>query len=785
MPTPKATFAHRSISEWLVSLPTFLIMLAVVFLGVGEYLHSQLLKIGESQWEQYFTLRADIPAPTCNPDLDIDAEVQRRVAEARGESADEMDLLREAVDPAAIRQSITTSLDLCRQKWSIVQQNRERVTTGVRVYRFFETGIAQLVQFVGHYKQLLLCWLILICAATTTLARHHIGLRGVQTRTDYYVATTTQLVAHALLLFSELYYRAAEQQAMVESVQVQLFHLHIWWTLGFGLLTFISLYQLIKPPRDFAPGGAIGHALLAIPLYTYMAVIASLQFWVLPAVAQLFSDTAAVAPYYQGIGVYLAQMMELSGQFLALALHIWIGMLLKQTRLAALFFDVIRPWKLSPELMCFVVIAIAAWPTAYTAASGIFVIAAGAILYQELLRSQARRGLALAATAMSGSLGVVLSPCLLVVIVAALDRRVTTAEMFHHGFRIYLMTVALFLLVAHITRTEPVRIAPVRVALPEMLRRFGPLIPYIVIILATIGVCTRLFNQPFNEFSAPYILPLLLIAILVYEKSGAWIAHLASGVVLIGVVLAGYRWVVAPDDTSGGGAMADVIRYAIVTGLAVAAFKFGRAWDRDRNREVAPAVARQRPVALALRAATNETTGHIGALLTLMALSVAVGGMVERSHVMDLFPHIDSIWWTMTVLVISLVLVGMFMDPYGAVILVNATLAPVAFQAGIDPLHFWMFTLLSFELGYLTPPVALNHLLTRHLVGDQQIQLAAAEARAAGHSAWYVHERYLLPVTVMLIALLIVAYGPLAWKEFGWAQHLPDWVDAWLIYTRE
>lgn len=783
MTTEKGIFASRAAGEWLVSLPTVLIMLTVVFLGVGEYVHSQLLAFGESRWEHYFILRADIPQPACDPNLDIDAEVKRLLAQTPADASDELDLFGEAADPIAIRQSVARSLEMCRVKWSIATENRARVTDGVRIYRFFETGIAELVRLVGQYKQLLLCWLILICTAATTLARHHISLRGIQTRVDYYVAATAQLLAHAMLVFSVIYYRAAEQQAMVDGVQVLQFQLHLWWAIGFALLTTISLYQLIKPPPDLAPGGSIAHALLAIPLYTYMALIASLQLWIVPAITELAGGAGTLAPYYQGIGVYLAQMMELSSQFLALALHVWIGMLLKQTRAAELFFDIIRPWKLSPELMCFVVLVIAAWPTAYTAASGIFVIAAGALLYQELLNSRARRGLALATTAMSGSLGVVLSPCLLVVIVAALDRRVTTDELFHHGFTVYLLTISMFLLVAHLARTEPARIAPVRVALPEMLSKVGPLVPYIVIIMAAIGVCTRLFNQPFNEYSAPYILPLILIAILMYEKSSSRIAHLSSATVLVGVAFGCYRLLTTDAQSTHTELITNVVIYIVAVALAVISFKQARAGDRDRK-TVPAALEAPQSLSLSLRAASNETNGHIGALLILMALSVSVGGMVERSNVMAFLPQIDNIWWAMAVLVIVEVIIGMVMDPYGAVILVNATLAPMAYQVGIEPLHFWMLTLLAFELGYLTPPVALNHLLTRHLIGDGQIQQAVADARAASLGWWYRHERYLLPATVMLLSLLIVAYSPLAWKAFNWGPSLPDWLNQWLSYSR-
>ncbi len=41
----------------------------------------------------------------------------------------------------------------------------------------------------------------------------------------------------------------------------------------------------------------------------------------------------------------------------------------------------------------------------------------------------------------------------------------------------------------------------------------------------------------------------------------------------------------------------------------------------------------------ALRLATNETTGHIGALLMLMALSVSTGGIIERSGLLEMLPE--------------------------------------------------------------------------------------------------------------------------------------------------
>ena len=52
----------------------------------------------------------------------------------------------------------------------------------------------------------------------------------------------------------------------------------------------------------------------------------------------------------------------------------------------------------------------------------------------------------------------------------------------------------------------------------------------------------------------------------------------------------------------------------------------------------------------------------------------------------------------MSVFVFVLVIIGMTMDPYGAVILVTASIADVAYKNGIDAVHFLMVVLAAFEL---------------------------------------------------------------------------------------
>ena len=111
------------------------------------------------------------------------------------------------------------------------------------------------------------------------------------------------------------------------------------------------------------------------------------------------------------------------------------------------------------------------------------------------------------------------------------------------------------------------------------------------------------------------------------------------------------------------------------------------------------------------------------------------------------------------------------MDPFGAVILVSATVAPIAYANGINPIHFWMIVLAAFELGYLSPPVALNQLLTRQVVGEAVMD--AADAEVKDRTFYYRYERWILPVVVMFASLLIVTYG-----GYMLSQHGAEWQAA-------
>ena len=662
------------------TLACLTLLVALLAQRLGSPAQGALLQLGERLWPGYASdLRLDPGPPPPAPEPPGAApprpltDDERLMQELLGEAAGEAE-----ADGAAERARADHEAALARHREALAAHadRLQRRTPGLVRFAAIEQGVAAAVGWLGDHLGHLFVILIGICGAVATGARHHIALRAIHGPRGDRAAHAVSLIANLLLAASVAAQWRLRQEAGGDDGGLALL-----WGLAFAGMAAQNLVALARPrPPDPAAGDApsLAAALLCAPLYAVMAVLAGAYFLL-------------VEGYVAGLAVYLDKLLQNAQLYLQVGLYVWAGMLLKRTRVAPQAFAALRPWRLSPELLAALVVALAAIPTAYSGASGIFVIAAGALIFRELRDAGARPGLALAATAMSGSLGVVLSPCLLVVIIGYLTM-LPSDELFGWGRWVYLLTAGLFAALTLLTRTAPLRPSPEAGAARASARAALALAPHAAILLGLLAAYYLLLGSGLDQHSAPALLPLALLGMLAFERR---------------------------------------------RGLA----------------------AEPRPAA----AATAETSVHIGALLLLMALSAGLGGVVERA---DVTAHVPADFASpaaaMAVLVVALVLIGMVMDPYGAVILVHASLAKIAADAGIAPVHFWMVVLVAFELGYLTPPVALNHLLARQVIGAD----ADAHAHAHATSAWRRHERYLLPITVMVIALALVAFAPLAWPGY-------------------
>ncbi len=92
-----------------------------------------------------------------------------------------------------------------------------------------------------------------------------------------------------------------------------------------------------------------------------------------------------------------------------------------------------------------------------------------------------------------------------------------------------------------------------------------------------------------------------------------------------------------------------------------------------------------------------------------------------------------------------LIVVGMMMDIFSAIIVVVPLIIPIAKFYGIDPIHLGIVFLTNLEIGYLTPPVGLN--------------LFISSFRFEKNIGTVV--KSVLPfILILLIALLIITYIP-------------------------
>jgi C4-dicarboxylate transporter DctM subunit len=109
----------------------------------------------------------------------------------------------------------------------------------------------------------------------------------------------------------------------------------------------------------------------------------------------------------------------------------------------------------------------------------------------------------------------------------------------------------------------------------------------------------------------------------------------------------------------------------------------------------------------------KESMLLVGAIL--MIIGVAMGltdYLIDQEVPGRLFAFtqnfISSSTMFLVVLNLFLILVGMMMDIFSAIIVVVPLIKPIALAYGIDQVHLGIIFLTNLEIGYLTPPVGLN-----------------------------------------------------------------------------
>ncbi|MGH1426948.1 MAG: TRAP transporter large permease [Arenicella sp.] len=103
----------------------------------------------------------------------------------------------------------------------------------------------------------------------------------------------------------------------------------------------------------------------------------------------------------------------------------------------------------------------------------------------------------------------------------------------------------------------------------------------------------------------------------------------------------------------------------------------------------------------------------IGTVLFILGTTKAFGQLVTLFDIAEsvsiLFSTLkDYPWLVMLAIGLLYIFVGMWLDSIAQIIIFTAVFLPLAVSLGIDPVLFGIFTVITCEVGFLTPPIGVN-----------------------------------------------------------------------------
>jgi C4-dicarboxylate transporter DctM subunit len=107
--------------------------------------------------------------------------------------------------------------------------------------------------------------------------------------------------------------------------------------------------------------------------------------------------------------------------------------------------------------------------------------------------------------------------------------------------------------------------------------------------------------------------------------------------------------------------------------------------------------------------------------------------------------HISSKLGFLVLLNLFLLMLGMMLDIFSALVIVVPLILPVAAGFGVDPIHLGMIFLANMQIGYCTPPVGMNLFIASYRFDKPIVLLYRAALPFLG---------------ILLLTVLIITYWP-------------------------
>ncbi|WP_376693393.1 TRAP transporter large permease [Wenzhouxiangella sp. EGI_FJ10409] len=146
----------------------------------------------------------------------------------------------------------------------------------------------------------------------------------------------------------------------------------------------------------------------------------------------------------------------------------------------------------------------------------------------------------------------------------------------------------------------------------------------------------------------------------------------------------------------------------------------------------------------------TEAMVLVAAILVVLGMSMAsTNVMIDAGVPQRLFewvePLIDSQLVFLLAVNLMLLVAGMLLDIFAALVILAPLLIPVAMAFGVDPVHLGIVFLANLQIGYCTPPVGINLFLASHRFERDILTVYRAT----------------LPfLAILLAALLIITWWP-------------------------
>ncbi|UZK02611.1 TRAP transporter large permease [Venatoribacter cucullus] len=369
-------------------------------------------------------------------------------------------------------------------------------------------------------------------------------------------------------------------------------------------------------------------ALAGAPLFAVIAASAMWGFW------QADIDLMTMA-----INIYQVAEMPV---LVAIPLFTFAGYLLGESKAPQRLVritDALLGWM--PGGLAIVALAACAMFTAFTGASGVTIVALGALLVPALHKAGYKESFNLGLVTTSGSLGLLFAPSLPLILYGvvaqqmALETPVSIDDLFLAGL------------------------------LPGLLMLFA------------LSAYSMWQSRGMQRDQHPFDKAETWAAI----KDSAW--EIPLPIVVLGGIYSGF--------------------FAVSEAAALTAFYV-----------LIVSVVVRREISLAkLPVVMRDSMKLVGAILLILAVSMAsTNYMIDAGVPEKIFgfiqQHVSDPLTFLLLLTLFLLVLGMMLDIFSAIVIMIPIILPIAVEYGIHPIHLGILFLANMQLGYFTPPVGMN-----------------------------------------------------------------------------